>query len=79
MSSSTVMASLNSSAYPERSVSDCVPHVGLAQSRVSSHLACLADCGYVQVRRAGHFSYYRVAAGAGALKDSSKFFLSPGR
>ncbi|MGH3516342.1 MAG: ArsR/SmtB family transcription factor, partial [Haloechinothrix sp.] len=45
----------------ERSVSDCVRHVGLAQSRVSTHLACLADCGYVQVRRGGRFSYYRVA------------------
>lgn len=44
----------------EHSVGDCVRHVGLAQSRVSSHLACLADCGYVRVRREGRFSYYRV-------------------
>ncbi|WP_308283185.1 ArsR/SmtB family transcription factor [Pseudonocardia nigra] len=44
----------------ERSVSECIRHIGLAQSRVSSHLACLADCGYVQFRREGRFSYYRV-------------------
>ncbi|GGM41252.1 mercury resistance operon repressor MerR [Longimycelium tulufanense] len=44
----------------ECSVSECVRHLGLAQSRVSSHLACLADCGYVQARREGRFSYYRV-------------------
>lgn len=45
----------------ERSVSDCVDALGLAQSRVSTHLACLADCGYLTVRRAGRFSLYRVA------------------
>lgn len=45
----------------ERSVSDCVAHVGLAQGRVSTHLACLADCGYVQARREGRWCYYRVA------------------
>jgi DNA-binding transcriptional ArsR family regulator len=45
----------------ERPVGDCVHHIGLAQSRVSTHLACLADCGYVEVRRQGRFSYYRVA------------------
>ncbi len=44
----------------EHSVSDCVTHVGLAQSRVSTHLACLADCGYVQARREGRWCYYRV-------------------
>ncbi len=44
----------------ERTVSECVDHVGLSQGRVSTHLACLADCGYVGVRREGRFSYYRV-------------------
>ena len=44
----------------ERSVSECVQHVGLTQSRVSSHLACLADCGYVGARRDGRFSRYQV-------------------
>jgi ArsR family transcriptional regulator, cadmium/lead-responsive transcriptional repressor len=45
----------------EHTVSECVTHVGLSQGRVSSHLACLADCGYVQVRRAGRFAHYTVA------------------
>lgn len=44
----------------ERSVSDCVAHVGLAQGRVSTHLGCLADCGYVHARREGRWCYYRV-------------------
>jgi DNA-binding transcriptional ArsR family regulator len=45
----------------EHSVGECVEHVGLAQGRVSSHLACLADCGYVQARREGRRTLYRVA------------------
>ncbi|WP_116040419.1 ArsR/SmtB family transcription factor [Amycolatopsis palatopharyngis] len=44
----------------EHSVTECVAHVGLSQGRVSTHLACLADCGYVQVRRQGRFAYYSV-------------------
>jgi DNA-binding transcriptional ArsR family regulator len=47
--------------HEERTVSECVEHVGLAQSRVSTHLACLADCGFVTVRREGRFVHYRVA------------------
>lgn len=45
----------------EHTVSECVQHVGLSQGRVSAHLACLADCGYVQVRRSGRFAWYKVA------------------
>ncbi len=44
----------------EHTVSECVHHIGLAQGRVSAHLACLADCGYVSVRRESRFAYYRV-------------------
>lgn len=47
--------------HEEKSVSECVEHIGLAQGRVSSHLACLADCGFVEVRRDGRFTRYRVA------------------
>ncbi|WP_017975753.1 ArsR/SmtB family transcription factor [Actinopolyspora halophila] len=43
----------------EHSVGDCVEHVGLSQGRVSTHLACLADCGYVTARRQGRRTYYR--------------------
>ncbi|MQA03855.1 MAG: metalloregulator ArsR/SmtB family transcription factor [Streptosporangiales bacterium] len=48
-------------ADDEHTVSDCVAHIGLSQGRVSTHLACLADCGYVQVRREGRYAHYRVA------------------
>jgi ArsR family transcriptional regulator, cadmium/lead-responsive transcriptional repressor len=45
----------------EHTVGECVTHIGLSQGRVSSHLACLAGCGYVQVRRAGRYAHYTVA------------------
>jgi DNA-binding transcriptional ArsR family regulator len=44
----------------EHTVGECVAHVGLSQGRVSAHLGCLADCGYVQARREGRFAHYRV-------------------
>ncbi len=44
----------------ERSVGECVASLGIAQSRVSTHLACLADCGFVDSRREGRFAFYRV-------------------
>lgn len=44
----------------ERTVSECVTHVGLSQGRVSTHLACLAECGYVGARRHKRFVYYAV-------------------
>ncbi len=44
----------------EHTVNECVTHVGLSQGRVSVHLACLADCGYVAARRQGRFAHYRV-------------------
>lgn len=47
--------------HEEHTVSECVEQVGLSQSRVSTHLGCLADCGYVQVRREGRYAYYQVA------------------
>jgi DNA-binding transcriptional ArsR family regulator len=47
--------------HDERTVTECVAHIGLSQSRVSTHLSCLADCGYVQVRRTGRNAFYTVA------------------
>jgi DNA-binding transcriptional ArsR family regulator len=44
----------------EHTVTECVENVGLSQGRVSVHLACLSDCGYVTVRREGRFAYYKV-------------------
>lgn len=45
----------------ERTVTECVRQIGLSQGRVSSHLACLAGCGYVEGRRDGRFTRYKVA------------------
>lgn len=44
----------------EHTVSECVAHAGLSQGRISTHLACLADCGYIEARRDGRWCYYRV-------------------
>lgn len=42
----------------EHRVVDLVDHLGLAQSTVSEHLACLRDCGLVTVRPEGRASWY---------------------
>lgn len=47
--------------HDEHTGTECVEYLGLAQSRVSTHLSCLADCGYVKVRREGRYTHYRVA------------------
>ncbi len=46
--------------HEEHTVTECVAHIGLSQGRVSVHLNCLSDCGYVEARREGRFAYYRV-------------------
>lgn len=46
--------------HEEHTVGECLAHVGLSQGRISSHLTCLSDCGYVQLRRQGRYAYYRV-------------------
>lgn len=45
----------------EHRVVDLVGHLGLAQSTVSKHLACLADCGIVEARTQGRASVYSLA------------------
>jgi DNA-binding transcriptional ArsR family regulator len=45
----------------EHTVTECVNLVGVSQGRVSVHLACLADCGFVQARREGRYAYYRIS------------------
>jgi DNA-binding transcriptional ArsR family regulator len=53
-------------AGPARVV-DLTGRLGLAQSTVSQHLACLRDCGLVSARPAGRASVYALAQPA--LKD----------
>lgn len=45
----------------EHRVVDLTRHLGLAQSTVSAHCACLLDCGVLQVRTQGRASYYSLA------------------
>ncbi len=42
-------------------VTDLVGELGLAQSTVSKHLACLRDCGLVTAQAAGRASVYSLA------------------
>ena len=44
----------------ERTSAECVEHVGISQPRVSVHLSCLVDCGYVSARRDGKKLRYSV-------------------
>lgn len=45
----------------EHRVVDLTGHLDLAQSTVSKHLACLLDCGIVEVRAQGRASMYSLA------------------
>jgi DNA-binding transcriptional ArsR family regulator len=44
----------------ERTAAECVAHAGISQPRVSVHLSCLVDCGYVTARRDGRRLRYSV-------------------
>lgn len=55
-------------ALGEHRVTDLTAHLGLAQSTVSQHLACLRDCGLVQVRPVGRASVYSLSH-PGALDE----------
>lgn len=45
----------------EHRVVDLTGHLGLAQSTVSKHVACLLDCGILEVRSEGRSSWYSLA------------------
>ena len=54
------LALLSFVAEVERSATECVEHLGTAQSRVSAHLACLVTCGLLVSRRQGRLVFYSV-------------------
>jgi DNA-binding transcriptional ArsR family regulator len=54
----TRLAIVRRLAAGEARVTDLVAELGLAQSTVSAHLACLRDCGLVDWRPAGRQSFY---------------------
>ena len=55
---------LDSLLEGEKNVSELVGLVGLSQGRVSNHLACLKQCGFVKTRRDNKFVYYDIADSA---------------
>src|SRR5215210_5342726 len=55
---STRLAILRHLALGEHRVVDLTSHLGLTQSTVSAHLACLRDCGLVQSRPQGRASMF---------------------
>jgi len=55
-------------ALGEHRVVDLTAHIGLAQSTVSKHLACLRDCGLVTARPEGRATVYSLNH-ATALND----------
>lgn len=52
------IAILQHLALGEHRVVDMTAHLGLAQSTVSKHLACLRDCGLVTARAEGRATVY---------------------
>jgi DNA-binding transcriptional ArsR family regulator len=52
------LAILRHLALGEHKVVDLTSHLGLAQSTVSAHLACLRDCGLVTSRPQGRASMW---------------------
>lgn len=60
----TRLAILRHVAQGEHRVADLTSLLGLAQSTVSGHLACLRDCGLVTVRPEGRQSFYSLATPA---------------
>ena len=55
------LAILRLLALGEHRVVDLTAHLGLAQSTVSQHLACLRDCGLVTSRPQGRASIFSLA------------------
>ncbi|MGH3520859.1 MAG: ArsR/SmtB family transcription factor [Haloechinothrix sp.] len=60
LSDPTRLALLELILAGERTSAECVAHAGISQPRVSVHLSCLADCGYVVARRDGRRLRYSV-------------------
>ena len=57
-SDSSRLAIVRHVALGEHRVVDLTEHLGLAQSTVSKHLACLRDCGLVESRPQGRASLF---------------------
>ena len=74
------LAILRRLAVGEARVTDLTGELGLAQSTVSEHLACLRDCRLVMVRAAGRASVYSLAQPAlpGLLAAAEELLAATG-
>jgi DNA-binding transcriptional ArsR family regulator len=61
LSDPTRLAILRHLSLGEHRVVDLTAHLGLAQSTVSKHLACLRDCGLVESRPVGRASLFSLS------------------
>ncbi len=62
----------------ERTVSELVAEVAQPQPRVSTHLACLRYCGFVDTERRGKEIVYRLALGGlDGVLDRALVAMSP--
>ena len=62
----------------ERTVSELVSQVAQPQPRVSTHLACLRHCGFVETERRGKEIVYRLALGGlDRIMDQALHAISP--
>lgn len=68
MSDPSRVAILRHLLLGEHNVADLTAHVGLAQSTVSKHLACLRDCGLVESHPAGRASMFSLPHPGAVLK-----------
>lgn len=57
----TRLAIVRHLALGEHRVVELTDHLGLAQSTVSGHVACLRECGLVSARAEGRSTYYALA------------------
>lgn len=68
MGDASRMAILRHLLLGEHKVVELTAHLGLAQSTVSKHLACLRDCGLVESRAVGRASYFSVTEPAAVIR-----------
>lgn len=68
MSDRSRVAILRHLLLGEHNVADLTAHLGLAQSTVSKHLACLKDCGLVESRPVGRSSVFSLSHPEAVLK-----------
>jgi len=61
LSDPTRLAILQHLTHGDHRVRDLTEHLGLAQSTVSAHLACLKDCGLVDSRPQGRASMFSLS------------------